>query len=59
MWFITYIREVKAEFAHIAWPTSKQVVVYTMLVLAISAVVAVYLGGLDFVFKLFVQNILA
>lgn len=48
MWLITYLREVRAELSHISWPTPRQAVTYTILVLIISLITAVYLGALDF-----------
>lgn len=33
------------------WPTKKQTVNYTILVIAVSAVVAAFLGGLDYGFS--------
>ena len=51
MWLITYLREVRAELSHISWPTPRQAITYTILVIAISIVIAVYVGGLDFGFS--------
>ena len=43
-----YIRDTKAEMKHISWPTKKQAVGYTVLVIVISIIVSIYLGILDF-----------
>lgn len=43
-----YIKDTKAEMKHVSWPTKKQAVGYTVLVIVISVVVSVYLGILDF-----------
>jgi preprotein translocase SecE subunit len=51
MWLITYLREVRAELVHISWPTPRQAVVYTILIIVISVVAALYLGALDFLFE--------
>jgi len=32
------------------WPTKKETIRYTLIVIAISIAVAIYLGGLDFIF---------
>lgn len=45
-----YLRETKNELKHVSWPTRKQATVYTVLVIAISIVVAAYTGALDFIF---------
>jgi preprotein translocase subunit SecE len=47
---IEYIKEVIAESKHVTWPTRKQTIFFTVAVLAISVIVAYYLGLLDFLF---------
>jgi preprotein translocase subunit SecE len=42
-----YFRATRGELKHVSWPTQKQIVIYTILVIAISIVTAVYLGILD------------
>ena len=42
---------------HVSWPTRRMVVVYTAVVVAISLSVAVYLGLLDYVFTVFIKQI--
>jgi preprotein translocase SecE subunit len=49
--FINYLKDTLAELKHVSWPTNKQSVVYTVLVIVISALVAVYVGAFDFVFS--------
>lgn len=46
-----YIKETKGELKHVSWPTRKQAVNYTLLVIGISIIVAAYLGILDFIFR--------
>lgn len=45
-----YIKDTRAELRHVAWPTRTQTIIYTVLVTAISIVVALYLGFFDFLF---------
>jgi preprotein translocase subunit SecE len=45
-----YIKEVIAEAKHVTWPTRKQTIFFTVAVLAISVIIAYYLGALDFLF---------
>jgi preprotein translocase subunit SecE len=45
-----YIKEVIAEAKHVTWPTRRQTIFFTITVLAISILVAYYLGALDFLF---------
>ncbi len=48
--FSRYLRDTLAEMKHVKWPTSNQAIVYTVLVVAISVVVALMLSGFDYVF---------
>ena len=48
--FVNYLRETKAELSNVKWPTRKQAVIYTVLVIAISGLVSLFLGAFDFVF---------
>jgi len=48
--FIHYLQDTRAELRHVAWPTVKQSVVYTMLVIGISILVAAYTGVFDYLF---------
>jgi len=51
MSFIQYLKDTKAELKHVSWPTRKQTMIYTILVIVISFFTALYLGLFDFVFK--------
>lgn len=46
----TYVRQSKDELKKVAWPTKRQTLNYTILVIVISIAMAAFLGGLDFVF---------
>ncbi|HAR99531.1 MAG TPA: preprotein translocase subunit SecE [Candidatus Moranbacteria bacterium] len=48
---IQFFLEAKAEMLKVNWPTKKQTVNYTLLVVAVSLVVAGFLGGLDWIFS--------
>lgn len=54
----SYLQEVRSEMGKVVWPTKKQVVELTVLVIAISIIVGVYVGGLDFVFTNVLNKIL-
>lgn len=47
---IPFFKEVNLEIKKVNWPSRNQIFNYTMIVLGISAAVALFLGGLDFVF---------
>jgi len=46
----TYIKDTRAELKHVSWPTRRQSLVYTSVVIAISLAVAAYLGAFDYIF---------
>jgi len=48
----TFLKEVKMEIQKINWPTKDRTVRYTLIVVGISTVVAVFLGGIDFLFTI-------
>lgn len=54
---IQYLKDVRAEMRHVSWPTRRQTVLYTAVVVAISLATAVYLGLLDYVFSQLVLRI--
>jgi preprotein translocase subunit SecE len=47
---IHFFQEAKAEMLKVNWPTKKQTINYTLLVVIVSLVVAGFLGGLDTAF---------
>jgi preprotein translocase subunit SecE len=48
---IGYLRDTRAELRHVSWPTKEQTMNYTIVVLAISIGVGLFLGLLDFLFS--------
>ncbi len=53
-----YLRETKIEMKKVNWPTRKEAVKYTLIVIGVSAVVAIFLGGLDFLFTFLISKFL-
>lgn len=47
---INYLKDTRAELKHVSWPTQRQAVIYTALIIAVSVVVALALGLFDFLF---------
>jgi preprotein translocase subunit SecE len=58
MSIITYLKEVKAESKNIKWPTKKQVIYYTVVVMVLSLMLAIYVGALDALFAKLLSIIL-
>jgi len=48
---VQYFKDTRNELNHVAWPTQRQTVVFTILVAAISLGVAAYLGAFDYMFR--------
>ena len=47
---ITYLKEVRFELDKVIWPKRYDVIKLTLMVVIISVIAAVYLGGLDYIF---------
>jgi preprotein translocase subunit SecE len=47
---IEFLKEVRVELKRVTWPTRQQTIKYTLIVIGLSLGVAVFLGGLDFLF---------
>ena len=45
-----FLKEVKMEIKKVNWPTRQETIRYTLIVVAVSLVVAGFLGGLDLIF---------
>lgn len=48
---IAFFRDVRVELAKVTWPTRAELVRYTSIVIAMSLVVAAFLGAWDFIFQ--------
>ncbi len=46
----TFLKEVKVELKKVNWPTKQETIKYTLIVIGVSLAVAIFLGGLDFIF---------
>ncbi|MFA6340632.1 MAG: preprotein translocase subunit SecE [Candidatus Paceibacterota bacterium] len=53
-----YLSETKEEMKHVSWPTKKQTMTFTILVIAISIFVAAYLGLFDYIFSIGLKNLI-
>ncbi len=47
--FIQYLKDTRGELKHVSWPTQKQTTIFTILVIVLSLIVALYLGVLDYI----------
>lgn len=46
----TYLKEVRLETKKINWPTREETIKYTFIVIGFIIVVAIFLGGFDYIF---------
>jgi preprotein translocase subunit SecE len=47
---LNYVKSSVEEMKKVTWPTKKETYNYTLLVIGISIAVALFLGGLDYIF---------
>ncbi|QQG46160.1 MAG: preprotein translocase subunit SecE [Candidatus Niyogibacteria bacterium] len=47
---IDYLKSTRLEVKNVNWPTRRETIRFTLLVIAVSAGIAAYLGFLDFIF---------
>jgi preprotein translocase subunit SecE len=48
---IQFLKDAKGELMKVNWPTKQQTINYTATVIGISIAVALFLGGLDYLFE--------
>ncbi len=58
MGLIKYLQETKAELKFVKWPSQRQTVIYTVLVIFISIITSMYLGLFDYIFTSGIDKII-
>ena len=53
-----YFKEVKVEMKKVNLPTRQETIKYTLIVIGLSVAVAIFLGGLDFLFAFLISKFL-
>ncbi|MEF3692362.1 MAG: preprotein translocase subunit SecE [Candidatus Moraniibacteriota bacterium] len=51
-----FILDAKAELIKVNWPTKKQALNYTLIIIGVSLAVALFLGGLDYLFGMILKK---
>jgi preprotein translocase subunit SecE len=46
-----FVRDVRSELRKVAWPTQRETVNLTVVVIALSVAMGLFLGGTDFIFQ--------
>lgn len=52
---VAFLQQVYAELTKVTWPTRAEVIRLTAVVIIISVIVGVFIGGLDFIFTSLLQ----
>ncbi|KKR71353.1 MAG: Preprotein translocase, SecE subunit [Candidatus Woesebacteria bacterium GW2011_GWA2_40_7b] len=47
---INFFGEIKLELDRVTWPTRNETIKLTLIVFAVSVIIGVYVGGLDYTF---------
>ncbi len=55
---ISYIKESKDELKKVIWPSRKETIKYTILVIGISIATAIFLGAIDFGLNIVIEKII-
>lgn len=56
---ITFVKETRDELKKVKWPTRQDVIRLTFIVILVSLMVGLFLGGLDFLFTSIMDLILS
>ena len=54
---ITFIQQTRDELLKVKWPTRSEIIRLTGVVIIVSAIVGVFLGGLDLFFTALIQKL--
>lgn len=55
---VTFFKESRVELKKVRWPTREETARYTIAVIAASAVLAVYLGAMDYLLQFILNTFL-
>ena len=53
---ISFLKEVRTEIKKVNWPSKQETLRYTLIVVGVSVVIAAFLGGVDFIFRLILDK---
>ena len=59
MSLVTYLKDTRGELKHVSWPTRRQAVVFTIVVVLISLFVSFFLGFFDYLLKMGIGKFIA
>jgi preprotein translocase SecE subunit len=53
----SYLRHVREELNHVTWPTPREAIAHTLMIILVSAIVAILVGVLDYALTSAVSSI--
>ena len=53
-----YFKDTKGELKHVSWPTRRQTIAFTVIVILISVLVSVLLGFFDYFFSQILEKLI-
>ena len=56
---VRYLKETRAELRKVSWPTREQATNLTLIVLAVTIAMAIFLGAVDFLFATLIRLLLS
>lgn len=54
----TFLKEVRLEIKKVDWPTRQETIRYTIIVIGVCVAVALFLGGIDFLFTTILNRLI-
>lgn len=58
-WLFNYVRESREEMKKVTWPSKKETTTYSIIVMIISIIMAVFFGGLDWLLNMGLEQLIA
>jgi len=55
---VTYLKNVRAELAHVVWPRPRTAIVHVALIVLITVIVALIVTGLDYGFSTVIERVI-
>lgn len=56
MGLINYIKETRGELKHVSWPSRRQAIFYTIMVIGLSVGLSAFLGVFDYLFRFLIEK---
>lgn len=54
----TFFKEVRVELSKVVWPTRKEAIKLTLMVVSVSVLVGLFIGGVDYILTKFMALVL-